>query len=421
MEFRWMVVIYFLQISLSIVSSDMVVNVSLSKQESFRKTNLQKLHAVTSIQSEDGDIIDCINIYKQPAFDHPTLMDHKIQLYPSNAIKTDAASSTKGKKMSVGRNVDTSRTVTTQLWQRSGSCPKGTIPIRRTQGNHVPNKDKIDGYGRKKPTVLHYDEKSNESKMLYLQQINHSLAILHTEGYAYLGAKGDIKVWNPSVESDDEYSTSQVALKSGPYYDYESMESGWAVNPSVYGDRQTRLFVYWTADASKETGCFDLTCPGFVQISNEIALGAAIYPISNPTGLPYQITIYIHKDSATNNWWVQYGERINIGYWPPKLFSALSHHAETVQWGGEVYSSRVGTHPHTGTGMGSGHFADYVSGDSGYVKRMRVLENNLILRFPQWVFSYTDEYDCYDTYYISDYVQDPEFYYGGPGRNPRCP
>ncbi|KAI3454118.1 hypothetical protein Pfo_010781 [Paulownia fortunei] len=361
-----------------------------------------------ALLSEDGDIIDCIDIYKQPAFDHPALRDHKIQLNPSYDVKMETAA---GKKKYVGRNRGSPVTVTAQTWHRSGSCPKGTIPVRKIQKNSVS----------KEHSISNYDKQLNESKMLYLQQKNHSLAILHTEGYAYLGAKGDIKVWNPQVESDDEYTTSQVALKTGPYYDFEAIESGWAVNPKVYGDRQTRLFVYWTADASKKTGCFDLTCPGFVQTSNEIALGAAIYPISNPTGLPYQITLYIHKDPNTSNWWVQYGERINIGYWPHDLFDMLRYHAETVQWGGEVYSSRVGTHPHTSTGMGSGHFPDYVTGNSGYVKRMRVLENNLILRFPQWVNGYSDEYDCYDIYYISDYVEDPEFYYGGPGRNPKCP
>lgn len=125
------------------------------------------------------------------------------------------------------------------------------------------------------------------------------MAILLTEGYSYSGVKGDIQVWNPHVESDDEYSTSQVSLKSGPYYDFESVEAGWAVsktllirtvfdlhnsklnncilfcclcamssfssiksdypehfstlqvNPSVYGDRKTRLFVYWTVSSSK--------------------------------------------------------------------------------------------------------------------------------------------------------------------------
>lgn len=32
-------------------------------------------------QSPDGDIIDCVPITKQPAFDHPFLKDHKIQVY----------------------------------------------------------------------------------------------------------------------------------------------------------------------------------------------------------------------------------------------------------------------------------------------------------------------------------------------------
>ncbi|CAN6226781.1 unnamed protein product, partial [Urochloa humidicola] len=35
---------------------------------------------VTSIQSPDGDIIDCVPISKQPAFDHPLLKNHTIQI-----------------------------------------------------------------------------------------------------------------------------------------------------------------------------------------------------------------------------------------------------------------------------------------------------------------------------------------------------
>jgi hypothetical protein len=31
-------------------------------------------------QSPDGDIIDCVHISKQPAFDHPFLMNHTIQV-----------------------------------------------------------------------------------------------------------------------------------------------------------------------------------------------------------------------------------------------------------------------------------------------------------------------------------------------------
>ncbi|KAM7528636.1 hypothetical protein LguiB_032046 [Lonicera macranthoides] len=39
--------------------------------------------AIKSIQSPDGDIIDCVHISHQPALDHPFLKDHKIQMRPS--------------------------------------------------------------------------------------------------------------------------------------------------------------------------------------------------------------------------------------------------------------------------------------------------------------------------------------------------
>ncbi|XP_031264925.1 uncharacterized protein LOC116123271 [Pistacia vera] len=232
------------------------------------------------------------------------------------------------------------------------------------------------------PIILHLKElfKRNARHERYKK------AILLTLGYIYSGAKADIKVWDPSVESDDEYSTSRVSLQSGPYYDFESLESGWAV------------------DGSKATWSFDLTCPGFVQTSKEIALGAAIYPISVANDLPYQITIYIFKDPNTSNWWMQYGEKINVGYWPHNLFSLIISGAESVEWGGEVYSLKLGQSSHTTTEMGNGEYPDPIFDNSGYMKRVRVLDNSRILKFPEWLSTYADEYNCYDVYHISDYV-----------------
>lgn len=119
---------------------------------------------------------------------------------------------------------------------------------------------------------------------------------------------------------------------------------------------------------------------------------------------------------------MQYGGETNIGYWPQELFELLPYGAEGVEWGGEVYSSRIGSAapPHTATGMGNGKFADIVFG-SGCIRRMRVRENTAPLKFPERVFTYADEYNCYDVYYVGDYIDDPEFYYGGPGKNPMCP
>lgn len=60
-------------------------------------------------------------------------------------------------------------------------------------------------------------------------------------GQRYLGAKGDLRVYNPYVENDDEYSTSQVALLNGDAYDYECIEAGWAV--SNLGYLNTKLYI----------------------------------------------------------------------------------------------------------------------------------------------------------------------------------
>ncbi|KAL5071722.1 hypothetical protein RYX36_022609 [Vicia faba] len=401
---------------------------SFSKQkilEVERKLQHLRKHSLKTIQSEDGDIIDCVDIKKQPAFDHPALKDHKIQMAPSyNSAKKDPIERTTRSKtkssMMKQKDEESYMTVTSQIWQKNGSCPKGTIPIRRIRKRELLKACSIDEYGRKKPSFLNrqVNHRLNNNLDSFVQQQNHSKAIVFATGFRYLGGKGDIRVFSPSVEKDDEYSTAQVSLLNGSYNDYECIESGWAVNPSVYGDRKTRLFVYWTADGSHETGCFDLTCPGFIQTSNEIALGAAIYPIPTPGGLPYQITIYIYKDLITNNWWVQYGENTNIGYWPPEIFRAICYNAESVEWGGEVYSTTVGHTPHTKTQMGNGQFS---RGNSASILRMRVHDNYPSLKIPEWVQYYSDEYNCYDFYYVSDYLEDPEFYYGGPGSNPMCP
>ncbi|XP_043693629.1 uncharacterized protein LOC122644092 [Telopea speciosissima] len=373
--------------------------------------------AVKSIQSEDGDIIDCVDIYKQPAFDHPALRNHTIQMRPSSypAFETNV------KKDEVHGALEAS-----QLWLKSGSCPEGTIPIRRIRKQDLLRATSLEEFGRKKPSfsTIARDTHQNGGNSIksYNKGANHSVAILFAQGIAYLGAAGKINVWNPSVASDDEFSAAEIALTNGPYYDFESVESGWVVNPKVYGDRSTRFFAYWTADASMKTGCFDLTCPGFVQTSKSVALGSVLDPVSALNGAQFEISIYIHLDVFTGNWWLKYGN-IEVGYWPKKLFVGLSSMAASVEWGGEVKSSHIGqTHPHTATDMGSGRFIGSGWGYDCFIRNIRILDNSLTLKFPPINYPYTDEYTCYDIYYRRYDVTDPEFYFGGPGYDElRCP
>ncbi|KAF4352852.1 hypothetical protein G4B88_024779 [Cannabis sativa] len=103
------------------------------------KLKLLNKPPLKTIKSSDGDIIDCIDIYKQPAFDHSALVNHTIQ-------------------MAEQQNNDTFKSVVvSQIWQRNGSfCPQRTIPIRRIQRKHLLlNNNNLQRFGQKNPYHHH--------------------------------------------------------------------------------------------------------------------------------------------------------------------------------------------------------------------------------------------------------------------------
>ncbi|XP_028777885.1 uncharacterized protein LOC114734416 [Neltuma alba] len=166
-------------------------------------------------------------------------------------------------------------------------------------------------------------------------------ASVFIKGNKYYGGKGAMNVWNPNVEQSQEYSLSATWVGSdADRENIEVIEAGWQ------------------SDSSKNTGCYDLLCSGFVQVYSAVALGSSIMPLSlyNDTNSQYQITITIWKDKGDGDWWMRYGTDQIVGYWPSSLFSSLSDSATVIEWGGEVGNS--GTNgQHTTTQMGSGHFA----------------------------------------------------------------
>lgn len=92
-------------------------------------------------QSPDGDTIDCVHISKQPAFDHPSLKNHTIQMMPSCHPQ-------QGLLYNKSNDVAHSSALT-QTWHQNGKCPENTVPIRRTREEDVLN---IQRYGRKWPS-----------------------------------------------------------------------------------------------------------------------------------------------------------------------------------------------------------------------------------------------------------------------------
>ncbi|KAK9683843.1 hypothetical protein RND81_10G168400 [Saponaria officinalis] len=385
---------------------------------------------VKSIQSSDGDIIDCVDIYHQPAFYHPALQNHTIQMMPSFRLKQDAVSD---------RSESSSVKMLQQTWQKSGSCPKGTVPIRRVRSRDLLRFDNLERFGKKSPSIA---ANSSNNRQFYPDHTlvvndnktiinlgprpNHSSAVLVSTVVHYAGSVGTIAVYNPPVERWDEYSTAQLWVQNGSPQDLESVESGWIVHKKLYGDTRTRFFTYWTRDGSQKTGCFDHVCAGFVQTNPDVTLGAAFNDISIPGRSLYFFTLRIEKDTRTENWWLTMNRDIQIGYWPATLFSrAFGQGATILQWGGEVFSANIRKTPHTTTAMGSGRYIDNDRGHTCFVENIRVLQNPLgpwSYPNPSYIGTYADEKQCYAAYLdYPAFMKQQIFFFGGPGRNPQCP
>ncbi|KAH7315365.1 hypothetical protein KP509_21G046500 [Ceratopteris richardii] len=367
-----------------------------------------------TLQSPDGDVIDCVLLSHQPALDHPKLRNHQIQMEPPMLPE-----GLRHKTTTEEEKIDGSM-FKPQLWHYvEQKCPPGTIPIRRTTENDLLRAEKINRYGKKNQRPFY----PPQTALIHssLNENGHQHAITYVEGDKYYGAKAEINVWAPSIEMPNEFSLSQLWLLAGSFEgDLNSIEAGWQVSPDLYGDNNTRLFTYWTSDAYQATGCYNLLCSGFVQISDQIALGATISPLSGYGGRQFDIDILIWKDPRAGNWWMSFGQNCVLGYWPAALFTNLAEAATMVEWGGEVVNSEPGSR-HTSTQMGSGHFPSEGFGRASYFSNLQIVDASNNLQPPGNLNTFSENAACYDVEngYNSEWGY--YFYYGGPGYNDRCP
>ncbi|BAT79487.1 uncharacterized protein HKW66_Vig0083300 [Vigna angularis] len=353
---------------------------------------------VKTIQSPDGDLIDCVLSHQQPAFDHPKLRNHTLLDPPErprgkNHTKVDRESES------------------FQLWSDSGeTCPDGTVPIRRTTEEDILRASSIRRFGRK-PRAVRRDSSGSD----------HEHAVVFVNGDQYYGARASINVWAPSVSDEFEFSLSQMWVIAGSFgKDLNTIEAGWQVSPQLYGDNYPRFFTYWTTDAYQTTGCYNLLCSGFIQTNNRVAIGAAISPRSAYNRRQFDISLMIWKDPKHGHWWLEFGSGVLVGYWPANMFSHLRSHASMVQFGGEIVNSRSRGY-HTATQMGSGHFADEGFRKAAYFRNLQVVDWDNSLLPLRNIHHLADHSNCYNIRQGTSNVWGTYFYYGGPGRNVRCP
>ncbi|KAF4395748.1 hypothetical protein G4B88_013522 [Cannabis sativa] len=357
---------------------------------------------IKTIESDDGDVIDCVDIYKQPAFDHPLLKNHTIE---SSSLKIN--NQVKGEKDYALKEL--------QGWLKFGECPEGTVPIVRTP-------TKFAKYGPKK---THLKSRYYSKLIQPYNQRNaspsddgHEYAEVSIFGGPYFGAKANINLWSPDPHGTMSISQIWVASSSDNYDELNTIEAGWVIGT---GDPRTRFFIYWTSDGYRSTGCKNFDCPGFVQVSRMVAIGSVLEPISNYDGKQIFINVTIDQHKESGEWWLTFQNEA-IGYWPNPIFTRLGNGANSLCWGGEIVNDEPNGH-HSETQMGSGHFPDEGYTKSSCFTNVMYKDDSQTFKDADNLTTYVTKPLCYDIKVVNDNTagQGTHFFYGGPGYSDQCP
>ncbi|XP_059065176.1 protein neprosin-like isoform X2 [Cryptomeria japonica] len=292
-------------------------------------------------------------------------------------------------------------------------CPEGTVSVREIKHEHVKRAGSVNMFLRRKMV-----ESSNQV---------HDYAVLQYSSDGIYSAQGRFNIWEPYVAPNDDFSLGQIWLvQDQGLPTTQTIEAGWEVYPAHYGDSRPRLFVYWTNDDYKSTGCRNVDCPGFV-LSNgaQNYLGQPIDQVSEDGKDQIDKLISIKREILQGEAiWSLYIEDNVVGYWPGSLFSSLAESTNVVQYGGEVLHSTndIGT-PFSKTHMGSGHFSQEGFPKAAYIRDIQMHNSNNALVYPQEIIIVGKPL-CYNLTLGIDNTNSEwghYMFFGGPGGdNPSC-
>ncbi|KAI3892557.1 hypothetical protein MKX03_021198 [Papaver bracteatum] len=351
---------------ISVLEGRMTTETTLLEEENLeRQLSLLNKPPLKTIHAIWGDTYDCIEFHKQPAFDHPLLKDHKIEMW-KEIISTKSDETLTG--------ID--------------GCPEGTVPIRRTTREDLIRAKSLTsssnyGGGQCRAGV------SYDAEKIY-------------------GAKGAYNVWNPTVKQD-QFSSAELSLQSGSEENAAIVKLGWTVDPQLYGGNKTRGFIYWTVDGGQKTGCYNTLCRGFVQVHDRYTPDAAFSNVSIVNGTQAEFFAEIILDKVRGRWWMIIETNITIGYWPNELFPAFSQGAKHVYWGGRVQSDKDGVGPPMGSGQEIDAHSMFIN---GYVRFLEYIDKNYEVRQPE---STTNINDCTKVYAEEYFLDAKILKYGGHG------
>ncbi|PIN08476.1 hypothetical protein CDL12_18946 [Handroanthus impetiginosus] len=221
------------------------------------------------------------------------------------------------------------------FWKSKKGCPKGTVPIQRTQ-------------------MMNNQRKYSRDGLSHLLKWNHGLdfaGIYSKPGQTFYGASGLINIYNPKLHGPNQYSSVAIFLASGK----DLIEAGW------------------TSDYYLSTGCYNALCPGFVVVNNEIPFGFVFNDTSVIERKQYEEYFSIYLEPGVG-WWLHVRDAsVAIGYWPISWFGTMQHSTTHLFFGGEVYTPLSDDESPQ---MGSGKFVDGQYDKTCYMRQVSILNKD---------------------------------------------
>jgi hypothetical protein len=304
---------------------------------------MRNVNIVKRTTNERNEQLSCVDVDRQPAMNHPSWR---------GAVVRDLSPQDKARFPGVIVPAPPSLI-----------CPEGTVEMR------LPTRAQIVGAGGlHKFLSKHSDDGPEAAAAPQSSGANlsdHYYAVdsasLPNTSWGALAAQSTIEVWQPSYVSGQEFSLSQMWVSGGTGSALQTAEAGVQAYPAHWqGDGTVRFFIYFTANNYRGTGCYNVECPGFVQVSSVLPIGGFL-AISSPGNIKSG-TIAWYRDSS-GNWTLLLanpdGTYSMSGYYPAALYGSaqMSRFADTIAFGGEVFAPGSGGKPKVG--MGNGYNGQY--------------------------------------------------------------
>ncbi|KAL0874157.1 hypothetical protein Bca101_023862 [Brassica carinata] len=333
--------------------------------------------AVKIIKTIHGELYGCVDFFKQPAFDHPSMKNHTYH------YKMRPVSHPKEKRKS-----ETNNTGFGHLWENGVGCPIGTVPIRRITKDDILGLNLLED--KYKPGGS-YNTTTYGTTDPYYDQHHFAVGRTPNKGMIFNGATMELCVTAPKVKPA-QFSSARLHIQIGDDF----IQIG-----IIAGGQQ----------------CYNNQCDvGMISVRADVPMGTSMLPASvRGAKTSYFSSFGLIKDKANGNWWFEFGKDADeIGFWPSERFRQSS--GTYVEWGGEVFTASL-----PGPQMGYGIFPFQDARYDAYVKRVAILDANFNFdNKVDYMESFSDDNGGYQ---VIDFVKSDFkdaghiIFYGGSGLN----